>query len=81
MHIHRNVHRHRSRSCVVVYPLLQKRLVHADYTATPYKNVQYNADYTARQLPEARVKKRSQTPKRSLTPLDTKKESDTANIW
>ena len=57
MQIHRNVHRHRSRSCVVVYPLLQKRLVHADYTATPYKNVQYNADYTARQLPEARVKK------------------------
>ena len=23
-------------------------IVHADYTATPYKNVQYNADYTAR---------------------------------
>jgi len=63
MRIHRNVHRHRSRSCVVVYPLLQKRLVHADYTATPYKNVQYNADYTARQLPVARVKKRSQTQK------------------
>ena len=30
-------------------------IVHADYTATPYKNVQYNADYTARRLSEARV--------------------------
>ena len=54
-------------------------IVHADYTATPYKNVQYNADYTARRLSEARVKKRSQTPQRSQTPKGVRhqKESDT----